>query len=103
MPVSAVRDAEGKGRDKAKGRGVAVDSASLLIIDNAFYADLAENFEWDKSTGSSGRLKVKYLDEVARRIGNRFGFCTAPGVGSGHEFVGDGLYVLDVKQVERVE
>jgi hypothetical protein len=103
IPVSAVRNAEGKTKKSAKGRGVAVDSASVVIVDNAFYADLAENFEWDKCTGTSGRLKVKYLDEVARRIGNRFGFCTAPGVGSGHDFEGDGLYVLDVKQIEHAE
>jgi hypothetical protein len=103
VPVSAVRAAHAKGKKSEKARGVAVDSASVVIIDNAFYADLAENFEWDKCTGSSGRLKTKYLDEVARRIGNRFGFCTAPGVGSGHDFEGDGLYVLDVKQIERAK
>jgi hypothetical protein len=100
VPVSAVRGVDETG--EGESRGVAVDSASLLMIDNAFYADLAENFDWEKSTGSSGRLKVKYLNEVARRIGNRFGFCSAPGVGSGHDFQGDGLYTLDVKQVERV-
>jgi hypothetical protein len=87
LPVAAIVEAKGK-------RGVAVDSASLLLIDGAFYADLQEAFEWDKSHKSNGSLNKTYLDKVAKQIGNRFGLCSIDG---------DGDWMIDAKQIERVK
>jgi hypothetical protein len=97
MHVSAIKEADGD------GQGVAVDSASLLVIDNAFFADLQEVYDWDKSTKSNGSLDRMYYAKLAERIGNRFGVCTTPPKKFKSEFVGDGFYTIDVKQIERAE
>jgi hypothetical protein len=95
LPVSAIKDA---GRRK----GVSVDSATLLFVDAALLADLAENFNWSDSMTSRHGYSPAYLNKIAKQIGTRFGLCTAPGTRSKHDFKGDGEYIIDVKAIERV-
>ena len=95
--VSAIKEADGE------GQGVAVDSATLLFVDNAFFADLLEVYSWDKSTKSNGALDKTYHAKIAEAIGNRFGVCTTPLKKLKSEFIGDGFYTIDVKQIERAE
>ena len=86
LPTRAIRPAKGK-------RGVAVDSGTLLLIDGAFCAGLAEAFDWTRTRNARGSLNLKYLDKVARNLGTRFGLC---------EVSGDGNWMIDVKEIERV-
>jgi hypothetical protein len=48
----------------------------------------------DKSHKSNGSLNKTYLDKVAKQIGNRFGLCSIDG---------DGDWMIDAKQIERVK
>ena len=94
LPVKAIKDAEGK------KRGVAVDSATLLLVDNAFFSELQDHYDWDKATKSNGSIDPKYHNEIAAKIGSRFGVCSAPSAKFKSEFVGDGLYTIDAKKIE---
>ena len=94
MPVTAIRSA-----DEESG-GVAVDSATLLLIDGAFFADLQEAYDWDKAAGSNGELNAKYHQALAEQIGTRFGLCTTPPAKFKRAFIGDGYYTLDPNQIE---
>jgi hypothetical protein len=93
LPVKAIRDAEGR------KRGVAVDSATLLLIDNAFFTELQDCYDWDKATKSDGSLDVEYHNAIAGKIGSRFAVCTTPPEKFNSEFVGDGFYTIDAKQI----
>lgn len=84
-------------------RGVAVDSGTLLFVDNAYFANLQEVYDWDESTNSNGSPNKKYHEQVSKTIGNRFGVCTTPPRKFKSAFVGDGFYSIDVKAVERAE
>ena len=86
LPIAAIKPAKGK-------RGVAVDSASLILIDGAFYAHFQDTFEWDKSNTRKGTTDKAYLDKVAAKIGSRFAYCPLEG---------DGEWMIDVKAIERV-
>ncbi len=97
MPVSAIKDAEGK------DCGVAVDSGTLLLVDNAAFGDLQDAYDWNRATTVSGSLDRKYHDTVAQTIGSRFGICTTPARKFKSEFVGDGFYTLDARAIERVK
>ncbi len=94
LPVKAIKDAEGK------KRGVAVDSATLLFIDNSFFSELQDHYDWDKATKSDGNIDPKYHNEIAAKIGSRFGVCSAPSAKFKSEFAGDGLYTIDAKKIE---
>ena len=97
LPVSAIKNECGE------KRGVAVDSATLLFVDNAFFAELQDSYEWDKATASDGASDWNYHDKVAELIGNRFGICTPPPKQFKSKFQGDGLYGIDSKQINKVE
>jgi len=97
LHVSAIKEADGE------GRGLAVDAATLLLVDGAFAADLQETYEWERATDKKGALARKYHDEVAAKIGSRFAVCTPPARKFKSAFVGDGIYTIDVTGVERVE
>jgi hypothetical protein len=95
LPVSAIKNAE--------ETGVAVDSATLLLIDNEFFPALQEAYEWAKAVKPSGRNDWKYHDEIAAQIGNRFGICTTPSKRFKSDFRGDGFYQVDTKNIKRVK
>jgi hypothetical protein len=97
LPVSAIINESG---DK---RGVAVDSAMLLFVDNAFFAELQDIYDWDKATESVGDSSRIYHDKVAQAIGNRFGICTPPPKEFQSKFRGYGLYGINAKQIRLVE
>lgn len=95
LPVTAIKQAkEGK-------RNVAVDSATLIFIDNPFFDAFGDNYDWDKSTTKKGEISPKYYQAVAEKIGSRFGVCTTPPKKFKSEFQGDGFYTIDVKKIER--
>lgn len=94
MPVTAIKSA-----DEDTG-GVAVDSATLLLIDGAAFADLQEVYDWDKATGSNGSINIKYHQRLAEQIGSRFAVVTTPPRKFKSEFVGDGEYTLDPNKIE---
>jgi hypothetical protein len=89
MPVTAIRGAD------AETGGVAVDSATLLLIDANFFADLQEAYDWDKATDSNGKVNALYHQALAEQIGTRFGLCTTPPAKFKSEFIGDGFYTLN--------
>ena len=94
MPVTAIRSA-----DEDSG-GVAVDSATLLLIDANFFGDLQEVYDWDKATGSTGKVNANYHQALAEQIGTRFGLCTTPPAKFKSEFIGDGYYTLNPSAIK---
>ena len=97
LPVSAIRSTENE------KRGVAVDSATLLFVDNSFLSDLLQEYEWDKAISKNGDYDWKYHQQIAEGIGTRFGICSTPPKEFKSEFIGDGFYTVDVKGIERME
>jgi hypothetical protein len=95
LHASAVRAADG-----ADGRGVAVDSATLLLIDDAAFADLQDVYSWDDSNPYSTAGQRKYHAKLAADIGSRFGVCTTPPKKFKSEFIGDGEYTIDAGLIE---
>jgi len=93
MPVSAIKWAEDE------ERGVAVDSGSLLFVDNEFLPALIEEYDWDKAHTKSGAFNPAYHQEVAEKIGSRFGLCSVPPKRFKSEFQGDGFYRIDATQI----
>jgi hypothetical protein len=96
VPVGAIREARGA------RNVVSTDSGTLLLVDGAFFVDVMTQLDWDRCVTAGGRLCHSYLAKIAHAVGNRFGVCSALGLGSGSEFEGDGDYRIDVKAVERV-
>jgi len=94
LPVTAIKNTEGK------KRGVTVDSATLVFIDNEFFEAFGENYEWDKSTTKKGAVSSKYYQALAEKIGSRFGVCTTPPQKFKSEFQGDGFYTIEAKLIE---
>ena len=92
LPVSAIKN--------AKKRGVTVDSGTLLFIDNAFFPELPEHYEWDKAQKPNGSIDTNYHNQTATQLGSRFGICSAPPNKFKSEFVGDGFYTVDAKAIE---
>jgi hypothetical protein len=95
LHASAVRAADGTG-----DRGVAVDSATLLLIDDAAFADLQDVYSWDDSNPYSTAKQRKYHAQLAADIGNRFGVCTTPPKRFKSQFIGDGEYTIDADLIE---
>jgi hypothetical protein len=96
LHASAVRAADG-----ADGRGVAVDSATLLLVDDAAFADLQEVYSWDDATAAGSAAKErKYHAQLAADIGSRFGVCTTPPKKFKSQFIGDGEYTIDADLIE---
>lgn len=93
MPVTAIKSAE------EDGEGVAVDSATLLLIDSAFFPELQDRYDWTMACKKNGKLNTSYHQKLAEQIGTRFGVCTTPPKKFKSDFVGDGLYTLDPKQI----
>jgi hypothetical protein len=93
LHVKAIKDADGK------KRGVAVDSATLLLVDNASFAKLQDHYDWSNAVKANGSYDWKYHDEVVAKIGSRFAICSAPPKKFKSEFVGDGFYTIDTKAI----
>jgi len=96
LPVAAIKEAR---EDK---RGVAVDSATLMFVDNALYPDFVESFEWDKANTKSGDPDWNYHQQIAEQIGTRFGVCSTPPAKYKSQFTGDGFYTVDAKRIRKV-
>jgi hypothetical protein len=96
LPVAAIKEA------KEDGRGVAVDSATLMFVDNAFYPDFVEAYDWDKANTKSGASDWKYHQQVAEQVGTRFGVCSTPPAKFKSQFIGDGFYTVDVQRITEV-
>jgi hypothetical protein len=95
LPVAAIR--------RGRGRGVAVDSATLVFVDNAFYPEFRERYEWDKAITKRGGFRVSYHEELAEEAGTRFGVCSTPPTKFKSDFDGDGYWTIDVKAIRRVQ
>jgi hypothetical protein len=93
-PVAAIKAA------RSGKRSVAVDSATLVFVDNEFAADLLGELDWSAAAGAKG-VRVSYLGELAAKIGSRFGICTPPPKRFKAEFQGDGMYTIDAKEIVR--
>jgi hypothetical protein len=91
LPVKAIKH--------ARKRGVAVDSASLVFVDNAFFPEFIEQYSWDKSHGPGGEFDLAYHQSIAEAVGTRFGICSPPPHKFKSDFAGDGNYTVDVKAV----
>jgi hypothetical protein len=94
LPVSAIKSASGN------KRGVAVDSATLLFVDNAFFSELQDAFDWEKFAESDSAFDWHYCNEIAEAIGSRFGICTPPPEQFKSSFAGDGCYGIDAKRIQ---
>jgi len=73
-------------------RGVAVDSATLLFVDNAFLAEFIECYAWEKAMDKRGNFDLAYHQQVAEQVGTRFGICSPPPSRFKSDFIGDGFY-----------
>jgi len=93
LPVTAIKAAKGK------KSGVAVDSGTLLFVDNAFLPALLENYDWEKATTANGSPNPKYHQRIAEKIGTRFGICSTPSEEFKSDFTGDGEYAIDASKV----
>jgi hypothetical protein len=93
-PVAAIKAA------RSGKRSVAVDSATLVFVDNQAAADLLGELDWNAATGAKG-LKVSYLNELVGKVGSRFGVCTPPPKKFKSEFRGDGMYTIDAREIVR--
>ena len=96
LPVTAIKEA------KEEGRGVTVDSATLLFVDNQFCLGLLNIYDWDKASTKSGDFDWNYHQSIAEQVGTRFGICSTPLAKYKSQFKGDGFYTLDVRHIERV-
>ncbi len=95
LKTSAIKNAKGT------KRGVAVDSATLLIIDNAYFAKLQDLYEWENAIKADGTIDPEYHNKIATKIGCRFAICTTPPSQFKSAFQGDGLYRIDLKDISR--
>lgn len=93
-PVATIKAA------RSGKRAVAVDSATLVFVDNQAAADLLGELNWNSACGAKG-LKESYLNELAAKIGSRFGVCTPPPKKFKSEFRGDGMYTIDSSKIVR--
>jgi hypothetical protein len=97
LPVSSIK------RAKEDGSGVAVDSGSLVFIDNEYLAPFVDAYDWDKSTKKDGDYDLAYHERIAKKLGIRFGICSAPPKKFKSQFVGDGFYRIDVKGIKKAK
>lgn len=95
LPVRAIK--------QAAERGVAVDSGTLLFVDNAFLAEFIECYDWEKAMDKRGNLDLAYHQQVAEQVGTRFGMCSPPPIKFKSDFVGDGNYTIDAKAIKRAK
>jgi hypothetical protein len=96
LPVSAIKTAE------EEKRGVAVDSATLLFVDNLYLDSLLDAYEWEKAM-SNGAPDWNYHQHIAEEVGTRFGICTPPPDKFKSAFIGDGFYKIVPKSVKLVK
>ena len=99
IPLSAIRKAP-EGLEEAAM--VYVDTGTIFFVDADFRDRLSaiEQRLWEE-TGDSYEI-INAHRAVEEELGMRFDFLSAPGIGLGYDFEGDGAYVLDASQVERV-
>ena len=96
MHVSAIK------RTKDAKKSVSVECGALLFVDNAFITELQDVFDWSKGIKDDGAYDWEYYDAIARRIGNRFGVCTAPPRKFKSQFTGDGVYRIEGAGIDAV-
>ena len=94
--IRAVQDAD------AAESAVHVDTGTIFFVDADFRDRLGEIEAriWDE-TGDSYEIMNRH-ESVIKELGVRFDFLTAPGIGMGCDFVGDGTYYLDLSNIERI-
>jgi hypothetical protein len=96
LPVAAI-----KGISDNR-RGVDVDSASMVFVDEAYFDRFVQVFDWDDLPDRGRARLIEYLERVAEEVGSRFGYCSAVvGRRWRSDFGGDGGYEIDVRAVER--
>jgi hypothetical protein len=95
IPVAAIKTA------RSNKRAIAVDSATLLFVDNRFLSTLLERYDWNKSVTRSGRIDQEYYEKVVTEVGTRFGICSPPPKRFKSDFDGDGFYTIDVRKIVR--
>ncbi|MFN7141935.1 MAG: hypothetical protein ACK4UN_21660, partial [Limisphaerales bacterium] len=91
LPVSAIKATEEK--------GVVVDSGTLLFVDSKFLSPLLDVYDWKMATKATG-YDWGYHRKIAEEVGTRFGICSPPPKKFITEFIGDGVYRIDAKQVK---
>ena len=96
FPVSAIKRAK-------EEDGIAVDSATLLFVDNQFLGALLDEYEWEKASKKNGDYHWAYHQQIAEKVGTRFGICSASPAGFKTAFDGDGCFTIDVKKIKKVQ
>jgi hypothetical protein len=99
IPLSAIRSVQNAHEAES---AIYVDTGTIFFVDADFRGRLGEieSRIWDE-TGDSYEIMNRH-DAVVRELGIRFDFLTAPGVGMGYDFQGDGSYYLDLSNIKRI-
>ena len=83
--------------------GIEVDTGAIFFIDAAFetvFREYEENYS--EEIGDPYDI-MDAPENFTQEVGIRFDCLLAPGIGSGYDFIGDGVYVLDVSLIRKVD
>ena len=101
IPLKAIRNALEKDQ-QGSANVIYVDTGTIYFVDADYYDKLRkiENRIWEE-TKDMYQFIERY-DTVVRELGIKYNFALSPGVDSGYDFAGDGVYVLDASLIKKI-
>ena len=102
IPMEAIKEHKAAS-NTPDSPGIEVDTATIFFID-AEFEQAFRNFEETHFEEHGDPYDIMDAPEqFAEQVGIRFDCLMSPGIGTGYDFIGDGVYVLDVTLIRRLQ